>query len=274
MKKIILCLGVVALTSTFFSSCSKDDDKDNNYSYQVSDKKLVSAVCGNRTYTFEYDASGRVVKESSVYQSSSEKVVSESDMSYNGNSFTVTTKDKENDEEYNTVLKGTLNANGYISEFTEIDDEGEETISKFSYKDGFLSSVETVSTWINEDGEKESYGEKETWTWKDGDLMSYTEEFDDENPEVYIYIYSSELFENKGYLSFIYPWVEAVPSSTANRVLSGLAGKHLPNAIHRESNGSIYKDELKWEFDADGYPVSVSVVGSVYDEDKITFVWK
>lgn len=262
------------MTSTFFSSCSKDDDNDNDYSYQVSDKKIVSAVCGNTTYTFEYDALGRVIKESSVNKSSDlHDYVSESVMSYVGNSFTMTSIGREDDEELITTIKGSLNANGYLSEYTIVDDE-EVSKVKLSYKDGYLSSMETVNTWTNEEGEKESYGEKESWTWKDGDLTSYTDVYDDGNAEVYTYCYAEQPSENKGYLSFVYPWIEALPGTTSEKFLIGLAAKHLPNAIERVWEGNTYRDELEWEFDEDGYPVSVQVVGSESVKEKVTFVWK
>ncbi|MCQ2235040.1 MAG: DUF4595 domain-containing protein [Paludibacteraceae bacterium] len=251
MKKFVFPLCILALSAGFFTSCDDDDDDNNDNGTIVINqnlKKLVYASYdedGAHGIRYEYDSKGRLVKAYWGSQYSDVYV-------YNGNTVTGTSFT----EDWNNVLSGKLNANGFIETMTSQDkNDGSVSVENFTYdKDGHM---------IKNTSKGDYYYSEDIFVWVNGDIVSGANKYDYKESEYdeetnYSFKYTNDVvtepIENKACILFAHPYLEVLSDHISLRNLVGVAGKHLPvSAIDNKGN----ENKFEWTFDADGYPIKV-----------------
>lgn len=244
MKRFLYFFGILALIAGFASSCSKDDDGEDNNSGNGSSvqKRLVKEIrhskygYGDKTTVFEYDNSGRCIAEiengeKTLYTYYDNKIIS--------------------DDGY---LIFTINANG-LWESSE-HGHGKHT---FTYDNqGHL---------ISEYSELEyEEGENTTYKWENGNV---TQEIGSTTTLTYKYtndVYTSPI-ENKA--GFFLSEIDPITSR-----YQGILCKNLPVTLIREDSGYSEMNRtysFVWTLDEDGYPIKCT--SDRYDHD-YEWVWE
>lgn len=255
MKKFIFPLCILALSAGFFTSCDDDDDDNNDNGSIVINQNLKNLVYsdGQGGTKFEYDSKGRCVKSYSPRGTS--------EYTYNGNTITGTSVT----EDWNEVLSGKLNSNGFFKTLTSQDKiSGEVSVENYTYdKDGHV--IKNTYKINSIEDNYAAYFEL-IYVWENGDLVSCTEKSHEEyegdvydEERNYSFKYTNDVvtepIENKACIPLIQPYLEGLDKYISLRNFVGVAGKHLPvSIVHPEGQELI----IDWTFDADGYPINVS----------------
>ena len=236
MKKLFL-FAAVMFSSISFSSCSEDDNKENQTSQKL--LKQIEKIFRNGTcyYNFSYDDSGRLAK---VTINGDHDFCGDYPYTYTDNSVSV----KYNDHSYdpwNYDAAFILDHNGYVTEF----DINGETRWRYEYENGYVSS-------------KSSNRDREivTYRWENGNLMEcrqVVENLHDTYTHTCTYTYTDKpnklninLFDAQfGLGNFgIFAYVVFLPTNFKGSIPS--------NYPASADNSNIY-----YEYDDEGYPTQI-----------------
>ena len=236
MKKLFL-FAAVMFSSISFSSCSEDDNKENQTSQKL--LKQIEKIFRNGTcyYNFSYDDSGRLAK---VTINGDHDFCGDYPYTYTDNSVSV----KYNDHSYdpwNYDAAFILDHNGYVTEF----DINGETRWRYEYENGYVSS-------------KSSNRDREivTYRWENGNLMEcrqVVENLHDTYTHTCTYTYTDKpnklninLFDAQfGLGNFgIFAYVVFLPTNFKGSIPS--------NYPASADNSNIY-----YEYDDEGYPTGI-----------------
>ena len=236
MKKLFL-FAAVMFSSISFSSCSEDDNKENQTSQKL--LKQIEKIFRNGTcyYNFSYDDSGRLAK---VTINGDHDFCGDYPYTYTDNSVSV----KYNDHSYdpwNYDAAFILDHNGYVTEF----DINGETRWRYEYENGYVSS-------------KSSNRDREivTYRWENGNLMEcrqVVENLHDTYTHTCTYTYTDKpnklninLFDAQfGLSNFgIFAYVVFLPTNFKGSIPS--------NYPASADNSNIY-----YEYDDEGYPTQI-----------------
>ena len=229
MKKLFL-FAAVMFSSISFSSCSEDDNKENQTSQKL--LKQIEKIFRNGTcyYNFSYDDSGRLAK---VTINGDHDFCGDYPYTYTDNSVSV----KYNDHSYdpwNYDAAFILDHNGYVTEF----DINGETRWRYEYENGYVSS-------------KSSNRDREivTYRWENGNLMEQRNSYS--NSTTYTYTdkpnkLNINLFDAQfGLGNFgIFAYVVFLPTNFKGSIPS--------NYPASADNSNIY-----YEYDDEGYPTQI-----------------
>lgn len=229
MKKLFL-FAAVMFSSISFSSCSEDDNKENQTSQKL--LKQIEKIFRNGTcyYNFSYDDSGRLAK---VTINGDHDFCGDYPYTYTDNSVSV----KYNDHSYdpwNYDAAFILDHNGYVTEF----DINGETRWRYEYENGYVSS-------------KSSNRDREivTYRWENGNLMEQRNSYS--NSTTYTYTdkpnkLNINLFDAQfGLGNFgIFAYVVFLPTNFKGSIPS--------NYPASADNSNIY-----YEYDDEGYPTGI-----------------
>ena len=232
MKKLFL-FAAVMFSSISFSSCSEDDNKENQTSQKL--LKQIEKIFRNGTcyYNFSYDDSGRLAK---VTINGDHDFCGDYPYTYTDNSVSV----KYNDHSYdpwNYDAAFILDHNGYVTEF----DVNGTTRWRYEYENGYVSkkqdnnSVTTPYFW--------------TYRWENGNLMEQRNSYS--NSTTYTYTdkpnkLNINLFDAQfGLGNFgIFAYVVFLPTNFKGSIPS--------NYPASADNSNIY-----YEYDDEGYPTGI-----------------
>lgn len=229
MKKLFL-FAAVMFSSISFSSCSEDDNKENQTSQKL--LKQIEKIFRNGTcyYNFSYDDSGRLAK---VTINGDHDFCGDYPYTYTDNSVSV----KYNDHSYdpwNYDAAFILDHNGYVTEF----DVNGTTRWRYEYENGYVSS-------------KSSNRDREivTYRWENGNLMEQRNSYS--NSTTYTYTdkpnkLNINLFDAQfGLGNFgIFAYVVFLPTNFKGSIPS--------NYPASADNSNIY-----YEYDDEGYPTGI-----------------
>lgn len=229
MKKLFL-FAAVMFSSISFSSCSEDDNKENQTSQKL--LKQIEKIFRNGTcyYNFSYDDSGRLAK---VTINGDHDFCGDYPYTYTDNSVSV----KYNDHSYdpwNYDAAFILDHNGYVTEF----DVNGTTRWRYEYENGYVSS-------------KSSNRDREivTYRWENGNLMEQRNSYS--NSTTYTYTdkpnkLNINLFDAQfGLGNFgIFAYVVFLPTNFKGSIPS--------NYPASADNSNIY-----YEYDDEGYPTQI-----------------
>ena len=264
MKKIILFFGILALSTSIFTSCNEDEEENQKKDEpQVSNqRRLVSStfktagIYNMETHerdtirvnaNYEYDSEGRVIK---VYD------INDYQENYDYNGL-VKTFFKGGVE----TAKGELNVEGSIVSDSAYD--GSYKRNYFYDESGYLKKYNSMFV-VDENNSSLCYC---SYTWQDGNIVSCVVRYGGTNNGAameldvsdHVYVYTNETvstpIENKSGLLFLFD--NGLDFSFAY----GKKCKNLPVVVNNQ--------KIEWTLDDEGYPVKV-----VANNITMTFTWK
>lgn len=262
MKKTLSYLGILTLTAGLLSSCSKDEEMNNNVEIQ---QKKLSRIIVNKTDNIEYkyDSKGKLFSAStydvksqnelcwySLYSFDNDKIVKSI---YNQN------EDLNKATEYTISMK--TNPNGFLirKEFFRY-----ETIYDYAYDNEghVIYEIRRVKGVVTD---------STAYEWENGNLIKlslYDIDYPDYNSTT-ILKYTDNLhptaISNKGKLNFH----ELFSFYNYECFLVGVPSKDLPVSV----DFGAYEETFEWAMDADGYPTKLT--GRVEDnEHYFVFFWE
>ena len=245
MKKVFYAFVLLAAVAAAFSSCKKDDNKDDN--------KIVKRLtqCGDQwdVYVFSYDSDGKIAK---VNRNEGEKVWT---FNWTENKADYAEKKKDGTMENLDPWTFTLTSDGYLAEFSN--NWGDTW--KMTYSDGYLTKIER----------KDKGTVVANCTWVDGDLRKWSR-FESETEQWKIQTFLTD--ENVG---GIFP--DATDKAGVGRWmfelgLMGKPSKHLLDVAGWE--GSTSSAVQTYEKDADGYVTKVNKVYGTDEPEVYEYAWE
>ena len=242
MKKLFL-FAAVMFSSISFSSCSEDDNKENQTSQKL--LKQIEEISADKTiyYDFSYDDQQRLAK-----------VIVDGDICYSNGDFTYTYTDnsvgvKFNSscgDEYSYDAAFALDHNGYVTEF----DINGKINWRYEYENGYVSKKQSTSVvsplfW--------------TYRWENGNLMeqrnsysnSTTYTYTDKPNKLNVNLFDGELsYTDSGifeYNSLFTNFKGSISSNYLASIGSYVDGKLSP----------YYSCKISYEYDDEGYPTQI-----------------
>ena len=217
-----------------FSSCSKDDNKDEpNGTIKLVKRIVESSYALESTSTFEYDNQNRLIKY--IWDEDGMQGLS-------GESYTTTTIVYENNKmicthtgKYGSNIETFyFNDAGYLTK-TEYETSDRVDIETYTYNNGYLSRIDY------------GYGYFDTFTWQNGNITKIVS--DEGTVETYEYTDIPNKFNTN--LSCLFGFFGDVYWS----VMKGAYSKNLPAS--RKSSTKGFTDTYTYTLDADGYPTKI-----------------
>lgn len=264
MKKVLLPLCIFVLSAGVFSSCDKDDDKNNDVTIVTTSPRRITHMDNYKgnTVNYVFDTKGRIQSLAGQYVYGGDGMEE-----YDYSNLTVKGKYANSD------IEGILNTDGTVAKV-----EGGNQVMTFTYdENGHV-------TYTNQEQKLGNFNSRFTTvhlTWEDGniistDMASFTKDLtnpttdnitDSEKFPTMTYKYTSEKFarpiENKGNLMpNFYFYSDYVSFICA----TGEAPKNLPVAIDR---GTGTFEDINYVFDQNGFPTKIS-----FGDVVINYAWK
>ena len=255
MKKFLYFFGILALIAGLVSSCSKDDENENDNKLSIPQKRIAKLVkipgdLDESITIYEYDDKGRCIFSTYTFDGKETKYK----YAYEGNTMTETTYSYQGDT---SITIYTYNSKGYC-ESEKREREHDSYTSTYKYdNEGHLISETTIT---------DSHTSTMTFEWENENVTKIKRDYKSDSQEstkTIILKYTNQShptpITNTAKLSVL----EAACYFDIDPILSkfGVSPKNLPiHAIETFTDEEGTETEeygIEWVLDGDQYPITL-----------------
>lgn len=266
MKKFLYFFGILALIAGLVSSCSKDDENENENKRSIPQKRIAKFVkfpddLDELSTIYEYDDKGRCISSTYTYDGK----VGKENYTYEGNTMTKTTYSYYGDT---SITIYTYNSKGYCESEKR---EGEHDSYTCTYKydnEGHLISETTIT---------DSHTSTMTFEWKNENVTKIKRDYKSDSQEstkTIILKYTNQShptpITNTAKLSVL----ESAYYFDIDPIYSnfGVSSKNLPvhviETFTDEEGTETEEYGIEWVLDGDQYPITLN-----FKEENLDYIY-
>ena len=272
MKKFLYFFGILALIAGLVSSCSKDDENENENKRSIPQKRIAKFVkfpddLDELSTIYEYDDKGRCISSTYTYDGK----VGKENYTYEGNTMTKTTYSYYGDT---SITIYTYNSKGYCESEKR---EGEHDSYTCTYKydnEGHLISETTIT---------DSHTSTTTFEWKNENVTKIKRDYKSDSQEstkTIFFKYTDQNhptpITNTAKLSVL----ESAYYFDIDPIYSnfGVSSKNLPvhviETFTDEEGTETEEYGIEWVLDGDQYPITLNFKEENFDYIYFNAFWE